>query len=402
VRKAIAVISLDPWLDTLHGKSVLSLLINLAISCNSRILLLIPSRLPTKRISLNTILVYRIKLNFNLPVISYITYLLIALRYLLSVKLDLIIIDLPSLPLYIIYRYLMKKQTLSYLIMILSRPVNIVGLRGFLQLLYFRFLLLIGARVAWRVTVISPYEALEFSRWGSTTLDHFFVLPSVLGKVFESSNLVNLSEEDIQRLRGDLNINIIPKNSVILLYHGVLDLARGVIELVDMFISHACNRDNIYLVLIGEGNASGTLLDLIQRSRCKNIIFLGRRPYYMMPHYVAISDIALVAFPFHKQWMYQVPTKLIEAMALGKVIIATRQPGIVWTLGSYPFVCWMDEFSYKEFLKALNCAIEMLKYRKYINSNFILSIINETVYDRFSAGKLGEKLCRLINSLWKQ
>ena len=400
-RKVIAVASLDPWIDALHGKSVLSLLINLAVSCNSHILLFISSRLPTKKISLNTISVYRIGLDPNIPLISYVKYLLIALRHLLRIKLDLMIIDLPSLPLYLVYRYLMRRKILRPLIMILSRPVNIVGLRGFLQLVYFRFLLFIGTRIAWKITAISPYETLEFSRWSGSNINRFIVLPSILGNIFENSNLLRLDSKELRKMREEISNNI-PDESIIFLYYGALDASRGVVELTKMFIRYTCNesnkKHNMYLVLIGEGDASKHILEITQQNKCKNVIFLGRQPYHKMPYYIVASDVVFVAFPFSMDWMYQVPTKLLEAMALGKVIIVTTQPGIMWTLSDYPYVCKMRRFTYEEFSRAMNCALEVLRQKKLKSVDDIIQVIERTVYSRFSAHELAKKLCKLIRT----
>jgi len=400
-RKVIAVASLDPWLDTLHGKSVLSLLINLAVSCNSHILLLTLSRLPTKKISLDTISVYRVGLNPNIPLISYVKYLLIVLRHLLRIKLDLMIIDLPSLPLYLVYRYLMGRKTLRPLVIILSRPVNTAGLRGFLQLVYFRFLLFIGARMAWKVTAISPYEALEFSRWSGSGIDRFIVLPSMLGNIFENKNLLRLDSKDLRKIREKISENITDE-SIIFLYYGALDTSRGVVELTKMFIRYTCNesnkKHNIYLVLIGDGDASKHILEITRQNKCKNVIFLGRQPYHKMPYYIAASDVVFVAFPFSMEWMYQVPTKLLEAMALGKVVIVTTQPGIMWTLSNYPYACKMTRFTYEEFSRAMNCALEMLGQKKLKNVDDIVQVIERTVYSRFSARELAKKLCKLIRT----
>jgi len=400
-RKVIVVASLDPWLDTLHGKSVLSLLINLAVSCNSHILILTSSHLPTKKISLDTISVYRIGLGPNIPLISYVKYLLIVLRHLLSIKFDLMIIDIPSLPLYLVYRYLMGRKTLRPLVMILSRPVNIVGLRGFLQLVYFRFLLFVGVRIAWRVTAISPYEALEFSRWSSSSIDRFIVLPSILGNIFENKNLLRLDSKDLRKIREEIS-NSIPDEAIVFLYYGALDISRGVVELIKMFIRYTCNENNkehnMYLVLIGDGDARKHILEITQQNKCKNVIFLGRQPYYKMPYYIAASDVVFVAFPFSMDWMYQVPTKLLEAMALGKVVIVTTQPGIMWTLSGYPYVCKMTRFTYEEFSRAMNCALEVLRQKKLKSVNDIIQVIERTVYSRFSARELAKKLCKLIRT----
>jgi len=402
IRRVIAVVSLDPWLDALHGRSVISLLINLAIACNSHIFLLIPSRLPSKKIDLSSISVYRIEYNFNLPAISYLRYLLSVLKYLLNIKPNFMIVDLPSIPLYLVYRYLLRRIASKPLVMILSRPVNTAGLRGFLQLLEFRVFLFIGVRIAGKVTAISPYEALEFSRWSSSTIDHFIVLPSVLGNIFENVNLIGLDTESIRKLRKELGINI-PDNSIVFLYYGALDSSRGVVEIVDMFIKYTCNegseRHNTFLVLIGEGNADKHILEMIKQNKCRNVLFLGRQPYYKVPYYIAASDIVLVAFPFHAQWMYQVPTKLIESMALGKIIIVTTQPGIIWTLGDYPFVCKMTKFTHKEFSKAVDCALRMLGQKELKGANDILEVVKRTVYSRFSTHELARKLCKLIVSM---
>lgn len=121
------------------------------------------------------------------------------------------------------------------------------------------------------------------------------------------------------------------KNDFVMVYSGRINEEKGVSELIDAMIL-LNNITNIKLMIIG-GTFFGNIknennyvrsLKAKAKSVQQNIIFTGFVPYFQMPDYLLLADIAVIP----SIWNDPFPTTVLEAQAMGLPIITTRRGGI--------------------------------------------------------------------------
>src|SRR5262249_16807268 len=61
---------------------------------------------------------------------------------------------------------------------------------------------------------------------------------------------------------------------------------------------------------------------------CPNVVFLGPRPYGLLPSYGRAFDAAIIPYHLTQQVLHANPLKLREYLAMGKPIVAVRTPEI--------------------------------------------------------------------------
>jgi len=101
---------------------------------------------------------------------------------------------------------------------------------------------------------------------------------------------------------------------------------------------------NIKLVIVGEGD----IYDELQRIQAEynlhdRLILIGKKPYKDIPALISIADICILpAYPDEKIMQDIVPIKLYEYMAMQKLVISTRLPGIMKEFGEDNGVVYVD------------------------------------------------------------
>jgi len=301
----------------------------------------------------------------------------------------ILIFDFPMLPLFLVAKLIWKSKGIM---LILSRPVGKQGFLGWLYFLYFRLSLIIGKLFVDIFTAISPFEAYEFSRIGNIPRYKIMVLPSPLGEQFENFN----PSENINELRLKLGLVTLLGKKV-LLYHGILDEQRGILQLLELFNKSFKGDGKVVLLLVGDGPAKESIKRFIQHNNSNNIILLDPVPYSKIPELIAACDIGLVLLPNHPWWRYQCPTKLIEFLALGKPVIASDLPGIRWVAGNYPLIAYLKTWDNYEFGKNVKQLLNLIDTNSYILNN--KKFYYRTVISRFGSRSLALKLKDLIDRL---
>jgi len=116
----------------------------------------------------------------------------------------------------------------------------------------------------------------------------------------------------------------LPQDKTIFLYAGYLDRRKGITELLEAFnrIQRRCN-DTI-LVLCGSGNLTKWVGDYIREQRIEGQVFLqGAVDPDEMHLWMQASDIFVLA-----SYSEGMPNVVMEAMACGVAVIATRVGGV--------------------------------------------------------------------------
>jgi glycosyltransferase involved in cell wall biosynthesis len=100
---------------------------------------------------------------------------------------------------------------------------------------------------------------------------------------------------------------------------------HGLELLLEAFLRSGLARENVKVLLIGDGPAMPDLRSFVEEQGMQNsVVFAGPVPHGAAPPYLDLVDIA--AQPAANE--YCCPMKILEYMALGKPIVAPAQPNI--------------------------------------------------------------------------
>ena len=130
------------------------------------------------------------------------------------------------------------------------------------------------------------------------------------------------SKKDGSEIREQYNLN----NVQVILYIGVMDKLRELSLLIHAFSKIREHRDNIKLLMVGDGNDKTNLEELsIKLGMNKDVIFTGQVPYFDVPYFIAAVDVCLSPVPPLSIYKVSSPTKLFEYMAMGKPVVANEE-----------------------------------------------------------------------------
>ena len=114
------------------------------------------------------------------------------------------------------------------------------------------------------------------------------------------------------------------RGKLILLYVGLLNYSRGLDTVIRALGEYVKQHQDVFLVILGAGNAKDELVDLSRHLRLDDYIgFEGWVDNELVPEYVASADVCLV--PHHRcsHWESTIPNKLFDYMAAGKSVLAS-------------------------------------------------------------------------------
>ncbi len=121
--------------------------------------------------------------------------------------------------------------------------------------------------------------------------------------------------------RGRLDL---PQDVPVLLYVGNLKDAKGCVDLLEAFPAVLARHPQARLVMVGEGASRSTLLARgAQLGVLDRLLLAGARPHDQLPLWMQAAD--LLSLPSHNEG---VPNVVLEAMACGLPVVATRVGGI--------------------------------------------------------------------------
>jgi glycosyltransferase involved in cell wall biosynthesis len=120
-----------------------------------------------------------------------------------------------------------------------------------------------------------------------------------------------------------------PDGRLRLAFHGTV-LERYGLRNVMHALANMHHRDRVSLKIIGEGDFSDQLKELIQELRLTDIVHFDNRmhPLTQLPGLLADCNIGLVPLQISSMTNYQLPLKLLEYLALGMPSITVRNVAI--------------------------------------------------------------------------
>jgi glycosyltransferase involved in cell wall biosynthesis len=261
----------------------------------------------------------------SVPIISSIMYA-VALFFFLPLhsffsKPDYIIVD-PYISVFSLAPVLpISKLTGTKLILnIRSVPVEVSGFRGFLKTLLFTTSVSLSKRLFNGITIITPLMKEEICKR--------FVIDPERVCVWSSGVSLTLFNPETCSLKGNkLRKKLGLTGKFVVLYHGVFSANRGLIETMEAISIVKKANCKVIFLLLGTGSFTQVLEELIQVKKLQdNVIIQGPVEHAAVPKFIAMCDLGIVPLPDHPYWRTQCPLKLLEYLAMNKVVVITSIP----------------------------------------------------------------------------
>lgn len=129
-------------------------------------------------------------------------------------------------------------------------------------------------------------------------------------------NLLAASSSDRDAIRNELGLG----DKFVVSYYGTHGMAHRLETIVDA-ATELQDRDDIRFLLAGDGAMRESIEELVADRRLANVLILGQQPRSRMARLWAACDVALVLLRKSPTFEDVLPSKLIEAMSLGKPVI---------------------------------------------------------------------------------
>jgi len=145
----------------------------------------------------------------------------------------------------------------------------------------------------------------------------------------------------------------------VVLYHGAFSPSRGLLETVNAFAMIVRRYPNIILFLLGKGSVVPHLKKLIQEKQIQNnVIVHDAVDYSFVPGYIAMCDVGIVPLPNLPYWRHQCPLKLLEYLAMKKVVVITDIPAHREIVGNKEYGVYVSSTNPTEIANAVTYVYE--------------------------------------------
>jgi glycosyltransferase involved in cell wall biosynthesis len=143
-------------------------------------------------------------------------------------------------------------------------------------------------------------------------------VPNLVDVVPNGIDRARFRPQDQVAARQALNL---PGRGAIVLYIGNIERHKGSLDLVRAFADLMTRKKHVSLVMVGGGAAMEECRRLASELRV-DVLFVGPRPHDEVPRWIAACDV--FALP---SWNEGTPNVVIEALACGRRVVATRVGG---------------------------------------------------------------------------
>jgi len=123
---------------------------------------------------------------------------------------------------------------------------------------------------------------------------------------------------------------IIPDNSFKLIYHGTIAKRFGFDVVVEGIKIVKDKISNLYFLILGEGDYSKELFELIKRNGLEQIIEFRNTtvPVSDLPNIIMEFDLGIVSYTLSKATEYMLSVKLMEYIAMEKPVLCVKNKSI--------------------------------------------------------------------------
>lgn len=185
------------------------------------------------------------------------------------------------------------------------------------------------------------------------------------------ASYLSLSPSQWLLMEGSINISEIvdnacectgqDENKIIIMYAGVIDKYRGIIELLDAFCE--IPNENYELWFTGSGAADAIVYARAEKDfRIKHFGYLAKRSEVLALEQKA-NILLNLRMPEEKVAKYCFPSKIFEYMASGKPVISVRTPGIPEEYFNY--IVGIDKLTKAEIIKSISYLANMCSNERF-------------------------------------
>ncbi|PIQ90327.1 MAG: hypothetical protein COV71_05030, partial [Candidatus Omnitrophica bacterium CG11_big_fil_rev_8_21_14_0_20_41_12] len=169
----------------------------------------------------------------------------------------------------------------------------------------------------------------------------------------------------------------IPENEHVVLYVGQLHGAQYVDLLIKAANVVLNDRKDVKFMIVGEGFLENQLRQMVKDSGLENkVIFTGAVNHEEIPLYIGAASICIAPFRDTKVTQCKSPLKIVEYMASGKAIVASKVGEVRKMLGGVGFLAAAGDYQSlaeginallndRELCKKLGLAARMRAERKF-------------------------------------
>lgn len=297
------------------------------------------SLVPLRFVPLFSPIIFSIVLFFYLPV-----YVIISKPDFVIMIPDISIIS--SIPSFLISKFSRTRFVLD----VRSIPVETVGVRGFLQKFWFHFSLSAAKKFFDGIGILTSLMKKEICNSYAIDPDKMGVWTS--GVSVDLFNPKNFISESVA-LRRKLGLTA----KFVVFYHGVFTRTRGLAETANALKTLLPKYPNLIFFLLGSGPLATELGALIQKEGLQeNVILANPVDHTEVPKFIGMCDIGIVPLPDHPYWRFQSPLKLLEYLAMEKVVILTDIPAHRVVIGEAKCGIFISSIDPMEIARAIEYA----------------------------------------------
>jgi glycosyltransferase involved in cell wall biosynthesis len=196
-----------------------------------------------------------------------------------------------------------------------------------------------GLRHATAVTAVSQYLKEKVSALGIAN-NRITVIPNGIDET------VFFPRGDKATLRWQLQL---PKNDILFIYVGNFNRVKGLEILLNAFIQVQAKLSTAKLIMIGSGELENDLMRQAKMSGLENKIFwAGQKPHEKIPLWMSAADFFVLSSLSEGYGLV-----LLEALACGTPVIASRVGGVVEVLLSAEFGIMVPAGDSEKFAEAM-------------------------------------------------
>lgn len=289
----------------------------------------------------------------SFPIVTSVMFTIVTLLFLpiltILSKSDIVIFSpdftfLSSLP----GLFISKFKKTKFVLDIRSVPVETEGFQGFLQKFWFNLSVLIAKRMFHGITIITPLMKKEICDSFNLNPDNVGVWTSGV-----SDELFNPSTLDRESLKRKFGLT----DNFVVFYHGVFTATRGLTQTIEAVKILKRKYPKIIFLLLGTGPIVNMLRSLVKKEGLEqNIVINDPVDQVEVPNFIRMCDVGIVPLPDHPYWRSQSPLKLLEYLAMEKVVILTDIPAHRSVIGEAKCGIYISTIEPIEIAKAIEYA----------------------------------------------
>jgi len=256
-----------------------------------------------------------------LPVMRTVLLFLLLPIYIITLKPDFII-EAPDVSIlsFIPTLIFSKLKRVKFILDVRSIPVETFGFRGFMLNFWFTASVLVARKFFDGMTIITSSMKEE-------VCNRFHINPKNVGvwtsgvstRLFDPSKYISERSEFKKKLGLSAKF--------VVFYHGVFSATRGLTQTIEAMKILKHTRPNAALFLLGTGPMASKLRNLIREEGLQhNVVIHNAVDQSEVPKFISMCDVGIVPLPNHPHWRSQSPLKLLEYLAMEKVVIVTDIP----------------------------------------------------------------------------